>query len=198
MSSQSPSTFHPLTSHSGLLLDMTSYAMEYPFDQRGSAVPPSSPLNLLHNPSPLTDGVVWETEKVLTLCKSTVHQQVKHPHVINTAITNPKHSPTQATMTKYNLSPNQQFLWKLEISKFWVLCYHFSFPISHQMESTTHEHWPHCFRAWFMDDHLLMKSQGSCLRVLNFFVIFTWQSLLREEQNQAQPGQFFFFFNRAA
>ena len=50
-----------------LLLSVTSYDMEYPFGQLGSAVPAVPPPSFLCTPSLLTDGVVCEAEKTLTL-----------------------------------------------------------------------------------------------------------------------------------
>ena len=51
------------------ILGMTSYGLEYPFGQLGSAVPAVSPPSFLCTPSLLTGRAVWEAEKALTLCK---------------------------------------------------------------------------------------------------------------------------------
>ena len=59
----------PSTSAPILMLSMTSYGLEYPFGQSGSAVPSVSPSNLLYTYSLLASGVVWGAEKALTLCK---------------------------------------------------------------------------------------------------------------------------------
>ena len=60
-----PSSFFPQL----YMLSMTSYGMEYPFGQFGSAVLCVSPPNFLGTPSPLAGGVVWEAEKALALWK---------------------------------------------------------------------------------------------------------------------------------
>ena len=51
------------------MLSMTSYGMEYPSGQLGSAVPAVSPPNSLCTPSVLAGGAVSEAEETLTLCK---------------------------------------------------------------------------------------------------------------------------------
>jgi len=51
------------------MLSTTSYGMEYPCGQSGSAVPAVPPPTFLCTPSPLAGGVGWEAEKALTLCK---------------------------------------------------------------------------------------------------------------------------------
>ena len=60
-----PSFFFPQL----YMLSMTSYGLEYPCGQLGSAVPAVSPPNFLCTPSLLAGGVGWEAEKALTLRK---------------------------------------------------------------------------------------------------------------------------------
>lgn len=80
---------------------MTSYGLEYPLGQPGSAV--TLP-NSLCTPRILLVG--WGEEKRSWLCVSFAQQKWKHPCIINTiSSTNPNHSPESAAVKKIDSIP---------------------------------------------------------------------------------------------
>jgi len=85
---------------------MTSYGMEYPCAQLGSAVLAVSPLNSLCTPSPLAGGVVGEAEKALTLCKHCLARTKTSLYVNAVSSTKSEHSFIP-TAKKINSIPAQ-------------------------------------------------------------------------------------------
>jgi len=99
---------HPLIppSPSFILLSTTSYGMDYPVVQVRSAVSAVFPPNFLCTSSLLTGGVGWEAEKALILYKH-CSAVTKTSLYYAVSSTNPKHSPTVATIKKINSIPAQ-------------------------------------------------------------------------------------------
>lgn len=64
-----PKSLAPRSFSQLLLLSRISCGVEYPFGQRGAAVPAVSPPVFLHTPSPLTRVAEWEKEESAMLCK---------------------------------------------------------------------------------------------------------------------------------
>jgi len=84
--------------------EQTSYFMEYPLGQFGSAVLGLSPPKILPTPSLLGEG--GNAGETALMLWSTAQQQPKHRDVTNTFLaTNTKHSITRAARAK--LTPSQ-------------------------------------------------------------------------------------------
>ena len=94
-----------------LLLSMTSYGMEHPSGQLGSAVLTMSPPNFLCTTSLHAGGVVWGAEKALNLCEHCSAIAKTSPYYQHFSTQIQKTAPSQLLRRKLTLSHPKPAQW---------------------------------------------------------------------------------------